>query len=115
VEPPLTPAQFLARQEPFELLLVASLQPGCKHPRQLFDEFRRAHGRNPASIGVWVGPEGDFSPGELAQIQRAGALSITLGPLVMRTETAALCSLAVLNYELQAGAPLTTPSSTAAC
>jgi 16S rRNA U1498 N3-methylase RsmE len=34
-------------------------------------------------------------------IKSAGALPITLGRLVLRSETAAVYSLAVLNYELQ--------------
>ena len=33
---------------------------------------------------------------------RTGAQPITLGPLVLRSETAAIYCLAVLNYELQA-------------
>jgi 16S rRNA U1498 N3-methylase RsmE len=36
-------------------------------------------------------------------IEAAGALPITLGRLVLRTETAALYCLSILNYELQAG------------
>jgi 16S rRNA (uracil1498-N3)-methyltransferase len=102
VEPPVTPQQYLALREPFELPLVGSLQPDSKHPRHYFELFRRKHGRNPVSLCVWVGPEGDFSPVELANIQAAGARPITLGPLVLRAETAAIYSLAVLSYELQA-------------
>ena len=49
-----------------------------------------------------MGPEGDFSSAEYQLIQQSGARPITLGPLVLRTETAATYCLSVLNYELQA-------------
>jgi len=38
----------------------------------------------------------------LQLIQNSGALPITLGNLTLRVETAAICCLAVLNYELAA-------------
>ena len=101
VEAPITPAQFLKRKEEFDLPLVASLQPGSKHPREYFRAFHANHGRPPKSICVWVGPEGDFTPAEITAIQSEGALPITLGPLVLRSETAAVYCLSVLNYELQ--------------
>ena len=102
VEPPQTPQQFLDRKESFELPLVASLQGDSKHPRQYFAEFQARMKRKPQSVSVWVGPEGDFTLDELDAIQAAGALPITLGNLVLRSETAAIYCLSVLNYELQA-------------
>jgi len=99
--PPMTPQQFLACKEPMELSLVASLQPGSRHPRTVVDAFRATHHRAPASVGVWIGPEGDFSPEEIALIEAAGSQPITLGPLVLRVETAAVYCLSILRYELQ--------------
>ena len=101
VDSPLTPAQFLARGETFELPLIGSLHADSKHPREYFDAFQRDHRRPPASIGIWIGPEGDFTPEELGSIQSAGALPITLGRQVLRTETAAIYCLSIINYELQ--------------
>ena len=100
IEAPLTPDDFLARREPFDLALIASLQPGSRHPRQHLQAFLREQGRTPQTVCVWVGPEGDFTPEEMAAIQTAGALPITLGPLVLRSETAAVYCLSILNYEL---------------
>ncbi|HEY0549608.1 MAG TPA: RsmE family RNA methyltransferase, partial [Verrucomicrobiae bacterium] len=102
VEAPVTPHEFLKRQEPFDLLLVGCLESGSRHPRVWFEEFMARHQRLPGSIGIWVGPEGDFSGDEYAAIQKGGALPITLGPLVLRVETAATYCLSVLNYELTA-------------
>lgn len=102
VELPLSPHACLARQEKFELPLIASLQPDSRHPREYFQTFLAERGRLPQSICVWVGPEGDFTPAEINAIKTSGALPITLGPLILRSETAAIYCLSVLNYELQA-------------
>ncbi len=101
VEPPISPEEFLARKEQFELPFVASLQPGARHPRNYFRQFETQHGRKPKSACVWVGPEGDFTPEEVREIVAHGALPITLGRLVLRVETAAAYCLSILNYEIE--------------
>jgi 16S rRNA (uracil1498-N3)-methyltransferase len=102
VEAPMTPKEFLARTEKFELPLVASLQPGAQHPGNYFQRFESEHGRKPKSACVWIGPEGDFTAEEVMAITAAGAWPITLGNLVLRVETAATYCLSILNYELTA-------------
>lgn len=101
VEAPMTPGQFLDCDERFEVPLLASLQPGARHPRNYFLQFESQHGRKPKSACVWVGPEGDFTPAEVDVILAAGALPITLGQTVLRVETAATYCLSILNYETQ--------------
>ena len=49
---------------------------------------------------VLVGPEGDFTPAELAEAVNAGYQPLSLGPIVLRSETAAIYTLSVLGYEL---------------
>ena len=102
VEVPLTPRDFLAREQPAELSLVGCLEEGSRHPRVWFEKFLREHQHFPKSISVWVGPEGDFSAAEYSAIKTAGVLPITLGDLVLRVETAAIYGLSVVNYELSA-------------
>lgn len=102
ISEPQTPAHYLAHPEKSELTLIATLQPDAKHPRVHLRDFTEESGRLPKSIAVWVGPEGDFTPAEINSIRSAGALPITLGPLVLRSETAAFYCLSVLNYEVQA-------------
>ena len=84
----------------FDLSLVGSLQKERRHPRECLQEFQAKHGRLPQSVGVWIGPEGDFTLEELHAIQSAGAKPISLGRLVLRVETAAIYCLSILNYEL---------------
>ena len=80
-------------------MLIASLQPDSRHLRAYLEE----HGSpRPASALILVGPEGDFTPAEIGLAKSAGCRPITLGPIVLRTETAAIYCLSVLSYELQA-------------
>ena len=102
VETPQTSAAWLKRQERFDLLLIGSLLDAPQHPRAHFERFLAEPGRLPRSVGVIVGPEGDFTPAEYAAFKAAGAKSMTLGPLVLRVETAATYCLALVNYELTA-------------
>jgi 16S rRNA (uracil1498-N3)-methyltransferase len=100
IETPLTIEQFLAHKEKFDLSFVGSLQKERRHPREALREFESKHGRLPQSVGVWIGPEGDFTLEELKMIQNSGALPISLGNLVLRVETAAIYCLSIMNYEL---------------
>ena len=104
IEPPVTVEEFFAQKPVVDLALVGSLQPDARHPRTYFEAFEHQNGRKPKSVLVAIGPEGDFTSEELAALQSAGARPISLGPLVLRTETAALYCLSVINYELQSGA-----------
>jgi 16S rRNA (uracil1498-N3)-methyltransferase len=55
---------------------------------------------HPSIVTVLVGPEGDFTPEESAAALAAGAIPVTLGPMILRAETAALYCLSVLGHEL---------------
>ncbi|WP_322174026.1 RsmE family RNA methyltransferase [Acutalibacter caecimuris] len=48
---------------------------------------------------LFVGPEGGFSPAEAALARRLGARPVTLGPRILRTETAPLAALSATLYE----------------
>lgn len=98
IDAPLPLPQFLAKKEAFGLSLAGCLRPGSSHPRNALEQFRRA---NPPTktISVWIGPEGDFSDAEMDAILASGAQPITLGPLVLRVETAAIYTLSLINYE----------------
>ena len=48
------------------------------------------------NITVLIGPEGDFSPKEIQTAIQAGYTPLSLGPARLRTETAALVSVAAL-------------------
>lgn len=100
VELPISPEEFVLRREPLDLQLVAALLPSSTHAGKPFDRFAALNGRKPASVAVWVGPEGDFTPAEYRLILDAGAHPVSLGSLVLRCETAATACLSIVNHEL---------------
>lgn len=52
----------------------------------------------PTSISLLIGPEGGLTPAEVELAQDFGFKPLTLGPRVMRTETAPVAALALLNH-----------------
>jgi len=94
-------AAFMESARGHDLKLIASLQPGAKSLKSVLASFQSASGR-PARDVLWlIGPEGDFTPAEMSQAKTFGFEPITLGPLVLRCETAAIYALSVLTHELQ--------------
>lgn len=84
----------------FDLQLIGSLQPGARHLKKVLADFSNEHQRAPRTVLMLVGPEGDFTPAELALARRHGCQPITLGPIILRVETAAIYCLSILSYEL---------------
>lgn len=85
-----------------ELKLIASLHPGALSLKAALARFKGEHLRAPRSAVWLVGPEGDFSATEMQDAVAAGFIPVTLGPLVLRCDTAATAALAVLAYETMA-------------
>ena len=56
--------------------------------------------RGERRLGLFIGPEGDFSPAEVAQARAAGLRPASLGARVLRAETAAVVAVALCLYEL---------------
>lgn len=51
------------------------------------------------SAGIFIGPEGGFTSEEIEQLKAIGAKTVTLGPRILRTETAGSVTLSLLLYE----------------
>lgn len=96
IEPPQPLARFLEAGFPGAASLVGALTPQVQRLRTVL-ETRFPAGSEPGELGLWLGPEGDFTEAELAAIQAAGAFPVSLGPRVLRSETASITMLAVLN------------------
>ena len=105
IRPVQTVEQFVSTSpREHDLRLIASLQPGARPLREVLQRFRTEKGRSPTSAAWMIGPEGDFTTAEMALAINHGFEPITLGPLVLRCETAATFALSILSYELQNGA-----------
>ncbi|MDQ7030895.1 MAG: RsmE family RNA methyltransferase [Ardenticatenia bacterium] len=97
VEAPLLFDHALSRGERAgEKLFIPWVGPGAMPARQALATLDD----DVAAVGVLVGPEGGFAPEEVERARSAGAVPISLGPRVLRAETAAIVAVAVLLYEL---------------
>lgn len=56
---------------------------------------------NPAQVALLIGPEGGFSAEEVETATDAGFLRVTLGRRILRMETAAVVSAALIFHELE--------------
>ncbi len=97
-------ASFVRDAKDYDLKLIASLHAGAMTLKTALSHYREKHGAAKPRRVIWlIGPEGDFSPTELTEAITAGFQPITLGPLVLRSDTAAIYALSILGYELMSG------------
>ena len=103
VRTPRTLARVFQTPRHFDLQLIGSLQSDALHLKEILRQFSvDKNGDRPASVLMLVGPEGDFTPAELSLARSKGCRPITLGPIVLRVETASIYCLSILSYELLA-------------
>lgn len=74
------------RQEEVKL----TLHPGCPNPAPVDQQI--------SSAALLIGPEGGLSESEVKLTQEAGFLPLSLGPRVLRTETAPVVALSLLQH-----------------
>lgn len=92
IDPPMEFAK--AARQVSGLPFVAALRPCAGEMHEYFGRDRRP-------VQIWVGPEGDFTPKEIEQLEWAGAHPITLGPLVLRCDTAAVSAITLAAHQLR--------------
>jgi len=78
-------------------LFLAAYEDECA--RTLKQALRAASA--PAAVGILIGPEGGLEEGEVLHLTRAGAVSVSLGRRILRTETAGMAMLAQALYEAE--------------
>jgi 16S rRNA (uracil1498-N3)-methyltransferase len=64
------------------------------------EALRRAGVGSEGSVAVVIGPEGGFEEGEVALLVARGAVTVSLGDTILRTETAGIVAVALTAYEL---------------
>lgn len=101
IQPVQHAAVFMEAARGFDLKLIASLQPGARSLKEVLRNFTATQQRPPRQVLWLIGPEGDFTPAEMSTSRSCGFEPVTLGPLVLRCETAATYALSILSYELQ--------------
>lgn len=93
-------AEVLAARK-HDLVLIAALTERTNTIRSALDARRSSAGAAPRSVLILIGPEGDFSPAEEKTAIASGAQPVTLGPNVLRAETAATVAVAITSEELR--------------
>ena len=76
-----------------DLALIAVLNDETVSIREALSAFRGG------KIAMAIGPEGDFTPSEALLAKESGFKAVSLGPRILKSDTAGLASLAILNYE----------------
>lgn len=85
----------LNRLDEFDLVLVAWEEEHALPMSQAVAKYAAEHG-TPKRVMIVIGPEGGISQREWEHMKEYGAVSVTLGRRILRTETAGLCALSVL-------------------
>ena len=89
--------EALAFSETLDIRLIPyELADGMEGTRKILDEIRPGQ-----SVGIFIGPEGGFEKEEVSRAVEAGAMPITLGKRILRTETAGIAVLSILMYRLE--------------
>jgi 16S rRNA (uracil1498-N3)-methyltransferase len=96
------PTRLPPQKSGFDLRLIGSLQSDAQHLKKILADYASEDRHLPTTLLMLIGPEGDFTPAELALAKSHGCRPITLGPIILRVETAAIYCLSVLSYELLA-------------
>ena len=97
VEQPQSYAAFLQRSDLPALKLQCAIVPHARPMRELLEAARAAH---QSECVLLIGPEGDFSPAEYAAGEAAGYQPTSLGPIILRVETAVFLAVASARYAL---------------
>lgn len=97
VEEPLPYSQLLQRADVHDLRLCCAITPAARPLREVLETARAAGQRRCILL---IGPEGDFSPAEYAAAEAAGYALISLGPIILRVETAVFLAVSAARYAL---------------
>lgn len=79
----------------YQLKIVFSESTDKRNLKKLLNEYKDAE-----KILILIGPEGGFSEEEISFALNRDFLDVSLGPRILRTETAALTALSIIQYAL---------------
>lgn len=93
LKPLVTIESVLPTLKGYDLVLIGSLHEDAR-------PFRDIDFAGLTKVALLIGPEGDFTREEVEASIEAGAVAVSFGKRILRTETAAIYGLSVLAYEL---------------
>jgi 16S rRNA (uracil1498-N3)-methyltransferase len=86
-------AEIIAEAADYDLALIAALDDSAVKIKDALKGF--AGGK----VLIAIGPEGDFTPDEIKEAKGSGFKLVSLGSRVLKSDTAGLFVLAILDYE----------------
>lgn len=90
-------SEALREAESMDVCLIPyELTEGIEHTREVCASIKPGQ-----SVGIFIGPEGGFEEEEVSRAIEAGAIPLTLGKRILRTETAGMALISVLAYLLE--------------
>lgn len=92
--------ESFVRQSKDALRLIAAIGPASRSLKEILAEREAAGDPRPGAATLLIGPEGDFTPAEISGALSHGFLPLSLGPIILRSETAAIHALSITGYEL---------------
>jgi 16S rRNA (uracil1498-N3)-methyltransferase len=95
--PPRGGTEFFPDLGNYDAVFIGSLHPDARPFREAFRGLDKSKIKTAALL---IGPEGDFTKEEVDAAVAGGAVPVTFGTQILRTETAAIFGLSVLVYEL---------------
>ncbi|MGB9667717.1 MAG: RsmE family RNA methyltransferase [Thermosulfidibacteraceae bacterium] len=91
-------------EEPIKLKDIKKIRNGIvlweKSTKSLKDEILKIVSTNPEEINVVIGPEGGFEEDEIKLLEEKGFEDVSLGKVILRSETSAIYIVSVLRYML---------------
>ena len=78
------------------ILIPYELAKDMKETKEIIERIRPGK-----SVGIFIGPEGGFEKEEVELALEYGAMPVTLGRRILRTETAGMAMLSVLMFHLE--------------
>jgi 16S rRNA (uracil1498-N3)-methyltransferase len=84
---------------------IASSIAAAPPPAEQAHSTAKAHAqpvapRRPFAINLFIGPEGGFTPGEIAVARQYGVIPVTLGPRILRADTAGLVAATIILQQM---------------
>ncbi|AJA48378.1 ribosomal RNA small subunit methyltransferase E [Clostridium pasteurianum DSM 525 = ATCC 6013] len=89
--------EFLEEVKEFDLIVVPYENEKNHGIKNMISNIRDRYITN---VAIMVGPEGGFEDEEIKRLEEVGAYIVTLGPRILRTETAGFVCSSLIMYEL---------------
>ena len=85
----------------YDIFLIAYENEQDTSLRQILEKLKIENKNENLKVGILIGPEGGIANEEIESLKDYGALTISLGKRILRTETVALNVLSIIMYELE--------------